>query len=537
MKNKLIIILFLLCFMIAGCESSNPTPTPTPVNPTEDPTEPDDPVEPGIKITGPTEVLVETEIQLEVVRTGISNAEKATWLSEDYNIASVYRGLVTAKEPGTATIICRVGDYEAKYVIEVTRPTATALNIEDTINMELGGTYELPYSIEPHFALEDVVITDEHSFLDIVDSHTIKPKKAGSGVITVTSVSNPELSKEITVKVFGKQSPQFKKSESYVEVLELEYGVTELPLDDLEITDNADGDMKSVVQYDKTLLGKYGPHDVELTATDRAGNVTTFTRKIEIIWPYHTKFIGHAGCYKGNDNSEEAFLNAATYYHYQAIECDLRMTKDGVFVVNHDDDFGGKSIANTTYEDLLKVVRISSNKKYVSHICTFERYLEICKEYGCEAIVELKWVTGINGDQSLFPTLINFIKERGMWEQTTFLTSTQACIKWLRNNGYDVPCQYLVMMLDSGLTEDVLNFCTTYHCDLSVNVVYNTYPVTDEMLAKFWAAGCKVSTFTFSGGNAQVQTWIDKGVEYVTCDCHFIDDFKLYREFEHTLTE
>ena len=98
-------------------------------------------------------------------------------------------------------------------------------------------------------------------------------------------------------------------------------------------------------------------------------------------------FIGHAGSYLGIMNSEEAFINGVKIKKYQALECDLKQTKDGVFVVCHDDTFNNIAIANTNWEDLkdIEYTTTRGGISYTTKICTLERYLEICKEYNVYA--------------------------------------------------------------------------------------------------------------------------------------------------------
>lgn len=520
MKKIRIIAVLFLTILLFGCEFMGT------------PSEKKDPVDDGtprLEIIGPEEVEVEGECQLELKRYNIDESLKATWTSENYEIASVYKGLVTTKQPGIATIKVVVGDYSAEFKLYVVRPVAETLQIEKNLKLEAGATYELEYQVTPYFASKDILIENNSNVIEVNKDNTITAKIVGTCEITVTSISNNKLQEKVNIQVLPNQAPKFTKKAGYQDILDIPYDQFELPLDDLDIIDNADGDLKSQVTYDTSDFGKYGRHDIVLSVTDKAGNTATFTRKINVIWPYHTKFIGHAGCYHGVANSEEAFLYAAKDYHYQAIECDLHMTKDGVFVLAHDDKFGGYTISTHNYADFANVYETSGN--YKSKICTLDTYLDICKEYGCEAIIELKWVTEISVTQSKMPDLINQIKAKGMWENTVFLTSTQAIFRWLRNNGYnDVRCQYLVSSADS---QDVLDFCIQYNCDLSTNVTYGGSN-SDSWLQKYWDAGLIISTWTFSGENRQVQQWIDKGVEYVTCDCHVIDNFTLYEEFDHT---
>jgi len=278
--------------------------------------------------------------------------------------------------------------------------------------------------------------------------------------------------------------------------------------------DDIDGDITDDVQITHQINNrKYGTYVVTYTSTDSSGNISTVQRNVEVVWDYAVQFIGHQGSYYGAPNSEEAFLYAAETLQYQALETDVKQTKDGVFVCCHDDTFGGLTIANTNWADLKDVVISSSRTagypsqygempgtgKYTAKICTLERYLEICKEYGIKAVVELKGSPGIsNSDQSGMPALMELIEQEDMLDQTIFLASAYNCLIWVKQNGYDyIPCQYLV---DSFASETVFNRCKTYGLDVSGCVTYGNGQTenTAEWVVKYQDAGIKVSTYTFT---------------------------------------
>ncbi|MBE6731170.1 MAG: hypothetical protein E7564_05735 [Ruminococcaceae bacterium] len=106
-------------------------------------------------------------------------------------------------------------------------------------------------------------------------------------------------------------------------------------------------------------------------------------------------FIAHRG-YSGRYlmNTEEAFIKAVEHGS-GGIETDVRVTKDGVLVLSHDDDLlyedGTRlNVENSTYEELKsKPLRnpLSDTKLYV---CTFERYLEICRDGNVICFIEFK---------------------------------------------------------------------------------------------------------------------------------------------------
>ena len=301
-------------------------------------------------------------------------------------------------------------------------------------------------------------------------------------------------------------------------------------------TDDVDGDLTNSIKISHEINNrKYGTYVVKYEVSDKAGNTASLERTVKVVWDYAVQFIGHQGSYYGVPNTEEAFLYAAETLQYQALETDVKQTKDGVFVCCHDDTFGGYTIANTNWADLKDVVVNSSRTagypsqygempgtgKYSSKICTLERYLEICKEYGIYAVVELKGSPGIsNSDQSRMPQLMALIEKVGMLEQTIFLASAYNCLIWVKQNGYDyIPCQYLV---DSFASETVFERCKTYGLDVSGCVTYGNGQTenTAEWVARYQDAGIKVSTYTFTqySDYSDVQKWINIGVDFVTVD-------------------
>lgn len=305
--------------------------------------------------------------------------------------------------------------------------------------------------------------------------------------------------------------------------------------------DNVDGDITESItvegEVDNTTRGTY---EIVYTVEDSSGNVATLTREVRVVWDYATSFIGHAGSYYGIQNTEEAILYAADVLNYQAIEVDVKVTKDGVFVLCHDNDFAGKTIASTNYADLKDVEFTQSrnagypsqngsvtNSPYTSKICTLERFLEICKEYDVRPVLELKGGTGItNSDQSNMGKLMKQVEAAGLLEEVILLGSAYNCLIWTRNNGYEnVECQYLV---DSCASETYLNRCLEYDFDISICVTYGNGQTqnTPEWIARYQEAGIGISTYTFTQytNYSDVQKWINLGVDYVTCDWHVMSE-------------
>ena len=106
-------------------------------------------------------------------------------------------------------------------------------------------------------------------------------------------------------------------------------------------------------------------------------------------------YIAHRG-YSGKylENSEEAFAKAVEHGS-GGIETDVRVTKDGVLVVCHNseavfEDGSTMEVSEHTYAELTEKPlrnRFTDTKLY---LCTFRRYLEICRDGNMICFIEFK---------------------------------------------------------------------------------------------------------------------------------------------------
>lgn len=109
----------------------------------------------------------------------------------------------------------------------------------------------------------------------------------------------------------------------------------------------------------------------------------------------NVKFIAHRGLSsKYYENSEKAFLAAAKSDFFYGIETDVYFTADNVAVCSHDNDaFSDSSvkITSSVYDEIKDMpLKKDSYGFESSGLCRFDRYLEICAEYGKTAVIELK---------------------------------------------------------------------------------------------------------------------------------------------------
>lgn len=98
------------------------------------------------------------------------------------------------------------------------------------------------------------------------------------------------------------------------------------------------------------------------------------------------KFIAHRGVVKGSikENTMEAFEEAIRNSNYQGFELDVRVSKDGEFVIHHNSFINGKLLKTLDYKELKElgvvrlkdVLKLKTNKKIFIEIKDFSMDLK-----------------------------------------------------------------------------------------------------------------------------------------------------------------
>lgn len=241
------------------------------------------------------------------------------------------------------------------------------------------------------------------------------------------------------------------------------------------------------------------------------------------VFAWKPVFAGHRGSYRGVANTVEAYRNGVDYYHYTGLECDVRVTKDGHYVILHDNTTG--SLCDTDIDAQqstlaeLKALDFKQTRggvTYTGKICTVEEYLDICVEKGVFPIIELKWTTGINtNDMSNFPGLLELVTSKGLREKAIFLTSMNKSIEYIKTNYPDVTCQYLL----SSDSETKFEFCKTW----GVNPSFSAGALTTAIVARYRQAGFEVAAWTVNS-EADYKKYGEMGCFMMTCDYLMPDD-------------
>ncbi len=222
-----------------------------------------------------------------------------------------------------------------------------------------------------------------------------------------------------------------------------------------------------------------------------------------------TKYIAHRGFSNANvDNTEAAYLEASTLDFY-GIETDVKVTSDGYYVCNHDDtavfeDGTELTVKESTRQELL-AKKLKGATKDTEYMCTFERYLEICKESNKVAIIEFK--TKFTNEQ--IEEIFSIVDSVYTLEKAEVIDFDFDQIKRAKQINDSVPYQYLIgfpnfFNIDYALKNGI---------NLSFNkTVLNIFP---NYIKQAHKKGLQVGVWTVDD-KQEIANFIDLGVDYVT---------------------
>lgn len=233
-------------------------------------------------------------------------------------------------------------------------------------------------------------------------------------------------------------------------------------------------------------------------------------------WAWKPLFVGHRGCNIGVENSAEAYRNGVDVYGYDGLECDVRVTKDGFYVISHDETTnrlgGNLTVADATLAELQAEVytQTRGGVTYTGHICTVDEYLAICVEKGVFPVIELKWTTGINNnDMSNFDGLAHLVIDRGLTDKVIFLTSMKKSQEYIAEHYPQFTRQWLCNANWEGNEE----WCLQYGLHPSISIG-NFDAAT---VKKFHDMGLNVAMWTVDS-KANYLKYGNMGVYMMTCN-------------------
>lgn len=211
--------------------------------------------------------------------------------------------------------------------------------------------------------------------------------------------------------------------------------------------------------------------DEAVTTLTNAINYIGFDDAIHVDLP-GVHMIAHRGL-SGleRENTIAAFL-AAGNRSYWGIESDVHRTKDGKYVIIHDDNARRVSgvdmaVGNSNWSDLrtITMTDLEGNARADLKIPTLEEYIRVCKKYDKQAVLELK----VSFTPEEISEIIAIIDGCGWLERTTFISFYEENCVAVRQQLPDS----VIFFLTTSYAEEQLAFLETWHIGLGVQGISN----------------------------------------------------------------
>lgn len=263
-----------------------------------------------------------------------------------------------------------------------------------------------------------------------------------------------------------------------------------------------------------------------------------------------THFVAHRGLSSEAPENTEAAFRLAGQAGFWGIETDVRKSADGRFIISHDRSLlrscgVEKNVEDMTFDEIKSMDVISGKniEQYQGNckIASLQEYLEICKEYACVPVIEVKMTcdeyavtdpdyiddTGVceitrDTDYLLPMQYVTSDDLKSLYEQTREVMGTSSPYSFI---AFDIRTAALLGQMAKA--EDARNITIEhvtgpktslsnikYYRDNNIELdAYYKMPL--ETITAFREAGIKVNLWVI---DSQHKAWtvINNGIEYIT---------------------
>ena len=230
----------------------------------------------------------------------------------------------------------------------------------------------------------------------------------------------------------------------------------------------------------------------------------------------NVKMIAHRGLSGIEaENSNAAFV-AAGNRSYFGIETDVHVTRDGKFIIHHDDNIkrmtGVDAVIEETDAVELSLIRLYDRNREAREtetrrsdlsLPTLEEYIRICKKYGKVAVLELKrrmTAEAIAG-------IVEEIRALDYLDNTIFISFSLMNMQDIRRLLPNQKAQYLVGAWDDGLLEVLKKD--------SLDLDIAGSQVTPELVRLLHENDIEINCWTVDSPELAIKL-VEMGVDYIT---------------------
>ncbi|MBO4693660.1 MAG: hypothetical protein J5659_04650 [Clostridia bacterium] len=216
----------------------------------------------------------------------------------------------------------------------------------------------------------------------------------------------------------------------------------------------------------------------------------------------NTKMIAHRGLSGLRLENTISAFNAAGRAGYYGIESDVHVTRDGKFVIFHDDTTRRLCKINLEIEKT-EYARLRLLPIKFHRMPNLAEYINCCKRYNKVAVLEIKNKMSCDNIKSI----IDIITELDYINETIFISF---CGENLVNIRKIIPKQPVQFLADN-FNSDIFDMLTSNSFDLDIRFTI----LNQDIVELCHDNGIKVNCFTVNEP-ADAERLIDYGVDYIT---------------------
>lgn len=225
----------------------------------------------------------------------------------------------------------------------------------------------------------------------------------------------------------------------------------------------------------------------------------------------NAKMVAHRGL-SGleRENTMAAFIAAGNRSYY-GIECDIHKTKDGQFVVIHDDHTARVSplnikIKESNYSDLKEIELYEMGSVQTSshlRIPLLSQYIDLCKKYNKVGFLEFKYRFA---DEDILKVL-EIIENKQYTEKVVFISFILENLIVVRKANKNARIQFLTTSLDDKLMLTLRKY--RFGVDMTIN------DLTKELVDELHKYYIDINVWTVDNP-IQALMLVSWGVDYIT---------------------
>ncbi len=202
-------------------------------------------------------------------------------------------------------------------------------------------------------------------------------------------------------------------------------------------------------------------------------------------------------------------IQKAAEYGFDYVEIDIRQTKDGIWVLMHDEniktvcDKKGK-VSSYTYYDLVtcNVVRGANADDYESlKVPTLEQALRTCMEYNVVPMIEIKDYT-----EDGITNLLDIVEKYGFTKSCSIISFEREALEIVREKNKEVK----IFKLVSKLTDDEMQKCIDAE-NMGVSFNGNQKANTPEKIDELKKHGIELVCWTVDTPETMLK-WVNEGI-------------------------